>query len=177
MEQIEMKITKAEFKKSMSKLRIRSVSHEGRIHELQDKSEKLLRMCDREEIGEKLSYMKALGRVFNMKYRQLPGGPVSPRGHKCHQNCRGTLIICARAQAPLGRRNKRKQTSQYVIMTLWEKEKIRILNTDRKAHCLLRNFSTAKVEIRRQGKCLQSAERKYSNLGLCIQKSIFQEEE
>lgn len=109
MEQIEMKITKAEFKKSMSELRIRSVSHEGRIHELQDKSEKLLRMCDREEIGEKLSDMKALVRVFNMKYRQLPGEAVSPRGHKCHQNCRGTLIIHAESTSTTWEK-KQKET-------------------------------------------------------------------
>lgn len=106
MEQIEMKITKAEFKKSMSRLRIRSVSHEGRIHELQDKSEKLLRMCDRGEIGEKLSDMKALVRVFNMKYRQLPGEAVSPRGHKCHQIAEGHWSYMQRAQVPFERRNR-----------------------------------------------------------------------
>lgn len=63
-------------------------------------------------------------------------------------------------------------------MILWNKENIRILNIDRKAHCLLRNFPTTKVEIRRQRekvfKMLRENER---NLGLYTSKNIFQEEE
>lgn len=63
-------------------------------------------------------------------------------------------------------------------MMLWNKENIRILNTDRKAHCPLRNFPTTEVEIRRQRekffKMLRENER---NLGLYTSKNIFQEEE
>lgn len=64
-------------------------------------------MCDRGEIKEKLSDMKALVRVFNMKYRQLPGEAVSPRG-LCHQIAEGHWSYMQRAQVPFERRNKRK---------------------------------------------------------------------